>query len=448
MSTRSKHIVISEKNQLMGLYTGSTLRELRTCHSDYQVGDIYLGKLENVMSNINAAFVKLDLTKQNGFIQSTNLVPKEVRNGSSVNWIKYNFGRQVLVQIIKEPNSDKGPSLTTNISLMGKYLLILPFEEGVKTSKRMPKSPKKDYIRAFFTVLKPLSTGVLVKGEAYDASFDALREDFLSLQASWFQTQARIKRSTNPHLISDKTNIIDRSMVQLYTLEIAIISIDSCLGAWKLYKRLQLFKNITSPLKVILRYYPRPGLFVTYFKLDLMIHSLLERRLHLNDGGSVVFEKTEALTSIDVNSGSFTQLKTSRGTVLWINCEAATEIANQLRLRNIGGIIVIDFIDMNYQKDQLSLLYYLDNEFRGDLGKPKIIQLSDIGLIELTRRRQGQSLYDVFSYQCASCDGNGYRKSLLLSSKAFRGLTYFETECNYFRSCDQNNAIQNLSAGM
>ena len=124
-------------------------------------------------------------------------------------------------------------------------------------------------------------------------------------------------------------------------------------------------------------------------------------------GGHIIIEKTEALTAIDINSGSFNQLTNSRATLLWINCEAATEIARQLKLRNLGGIIVVDFIDMIYQRDQMTLLNHFNHILKKDAGNPKIIQLSEIGLVELTRKRQGQNIYDIFGHTCSRCSGLG-----------------------------------------
>jgi ribonuclease E len=166
--------------------------------------------------------------------------------------------------------------------------------------------------------------------------------------------------------------------------------------------------------------------------LDLAIHSFLQPRINLKSGGSIIIEKTEALTAIDINTGSFKDLKNSRATLLWINCEAAIEIVKQLKLRNLGGIIVIDFIDMIYKKDQMILLNHLNKLLKADWGKPKLIQLSEIGLVELTRKREGQNIYDIFGQKCEQCSGLGQSiRFLRISRPTFFGIRISETSGIY-----------------
>ena len=404
-----RHIVISEKNTISALYSENNLKELKTYSNTYHVGDIYIGKLESGLSNINAAFIKLCDNEKNGFIQVTHLIPTKFKK---TNWIKLQalrFNESILVQITKEPTGNKGPSLNTNLALTGDYLIFLPFGEGINISNKIYNFTEKQYLRAFINLLKPLGVGILIKREASGVDELSLKEDMLKLLNHWYEIQAKIKRTSEPYLLSGKIDLIKDSIKSLYNKKVSTISIDSLIGAWKVYRKLLLIKDEGQSVTVKIKYYSNCKYFIQYFSLDLAIYSLLQSNLTLSTGGSIVIEKTEALTAIDINSGSFNHIKNSRATLLWINCEAATEISRQLKLRNIGGIIVIDFIDMSHQKDQMKLLNHLNSILETDKGYTKIIQLSEIGLIELTRKREGQNIYDAFSYNCARCNGLGYK---------------------------------------
>lgn len=433
MSINLKHIVISEKNQLAALYVEGSLKELKTYSNKYHIGDIYLGKLERGLPNINAAFIKLDTIEKNGFIQLNNLIPIKFKNDKYFKLENLKFNESVLVQIVKEPTGTKGPSLSTNIGLNGSYLILLPFGEGVSISKKIYKFAEKQYLRAFMQLLKPINMGILVKKEAGSINENVLKEDFTKILNTWYQIQAKITILSQPYLISKKLNFIENILSSFYDIKVRKISTDSLIGSWKIYNKLISgnLKNESIPTKIY--YYSNANYFLNSLNLDFSIYSLIQSNLNLNTGGSIIIEKTEALTAIDINSGSFNQLQNSRGTILWINCEAATEISKQLKLRNIGGIIVIDFIDMNYQKDQMKLLNHLNKVLQSDKGHSKIIQFSAIGLIELTRKREGQNVYDIFSYKCYKCDGLGYKVQFTSLTMIPKHIKVFENHHNYIQ---------------
>lgn len=431
MSINLKHIVISEKTQLAALYIDGILKELKTHSTKYNIGDIYLGKLDRGLSNINAAFIKLDPIEKNGFIQLNNLIPIKFKSNPYFTLDSFKFNESILVQIIKEPRGNKGPSLSTNIGLNGSYLILLPFGEGISVSKKIYKFTEKQYLRGFIHLLKPVNIGILVKKEASGISETLLKEDFLNVLKTWYKIQSKLKTFSNPYLITSPIDFIGNTLKNFYDVKVKRISTDSLSGSWKIYKKLisNNFKLESTTLKI--EYYPNPDYFLNCLNLDFSIYSLLQSKLNLNTGGSIIIERTEALTAIDINSGSFNHLQTSRATLLWINCEAATEISRQLKLRNIGGIIVIDFIDMNYQKDQLKLLNHFNKVLQSDQGHSKIIQFSAIGLIELTRKRKGQSIYDMFSSKCFKCDGLGYKIQFLSNKATPKHIKLYETYHNY-----------------
>lgn len=431
MSINIKHIAISEKNQLAALYTEGILQELKTYSNKYHIGDIYLGKLERGLSNIDAAFIKLDPIEKNGFIQLNNLIPTKFKNTKDFRLENLKFNESVLVQIVKESTGNKGPSLSTNIGLNGSYLILLPFGEGISVSKKVHTYKEKQYLRGFIHLIKPINIGILIKKEASSIHENYLKKDLIHLLNTWYQIQSKITTLSKSYLVSSKVDFIQNVLQSFYDIKVRKMSTDNLIGSWKMYKKLitNHLKNESKPIKIY--YYSNSYNFLKCLNLDFSIYSLIQSKLTLNTGGSIIIEKTEALTAIDINSGSFNYLQTSRATILWINCEAATEISRQLKLRNIGGIIVIDFIDMNYQKDQIKLLNHFNKVLQSDNGRSKIIQFSSIGLIELTRKRSGQNVYDIFSDKCPKCEGLGYKIRFSSLNIFPHHIKVFETYHNY-----------------
>lgn len=404
---QSTQIAISEKNQVSALYSKNKLKGLEISRSQYKIGDIYLGELETILPSINAAFIKLNRLEKNGFIQLKSLVPLKFRQNPKLYNQSFETKTKLLVQVIKEPTGNKGPTLTTNIGIIGNYLVFLPFGEGVNLSNKLHGQKEKQSLKALFTLLKPTSSGILVKKEAYKVSEQELLEDFFYLKKIWGKICGRVSRSSVPNLLTGKPQFLKKIINDFYDRTTTKISIDSEIGAWKIYKTLINTAENRRSEKLLLEYYTENLSLVKNFYLDGTIYSTLQPRINLTTGGYIIIEKTEALTAIDINSGSFSHITTSRASLLWINCEAATEIGRQLKLRNIGGIIVVDFIDMKYQRDQMTLLNHFNSVLRKDIATPKIIQLSEIGLVELTRKRQGQNIYDIFGNKCSRCNGIG-----------------------------------------
>jgi ribonuclease E len=403
MPIQSNQIVISEENQLAAVYKKKNLKDLYISRSQYQVGNIYVGELKSLLPNINAAFITLNNLEKNGFIHLHSLLPTKLKEKTH----NFDIKTRILVQITKEPTGTKGPTLTTNIGLIGEYLIFLPFGEGVSFSKKLHGQKEKQALKALFTLLKPLSTGLLIKKEAYKVSDAELLTDFLTLKNKWSNICTALEKSSAPNLLTDKKNFLQKVMRNFYNITTTKIAIDTKIGIWKIYNILTTSIGKRRPTKLLLEYYDKKMSLVTNCYLDKEIYATLQPRVNLINGGYIIIEKTEALTSIDINSGSFNRITNSGASLLWINCEAATEIGRQLKLRNIGGIIVVDFIDMNCQRDQITLLHHFNSVLIKDIGSPKIIQLSEIGLIELTRKRQGQNIYDIFGHTCSSCNGLG-----------------------------------------
>lgn len=423
----SKHILISKKNNLAAVYNLKTLKELHFSHNTYQIGSIYIGVIDSILSNIEAAFIKLSPYDKNGFIHINSLTNKQdlFKNSNQL--------KQVLIQIIKEPTSGKGPNLSTNIGLIGSYMILLPFESSIKISKKIIDPKEKAYLKGILTLLKPIKFGVLIKKEALKTSSSHLKQDFLSLQKKWRRIKVFIKNKivSAPCLIDNKSSFVQKLIKKLYDINVNKISTENISSAWEIYHNLIYLGHQGNWNPIIIEYFnPNKSLIKTFY-LDFSLYSILQPKIDLMTGGSIFIEKTEALTSIDINSGSFSRKNNSRSTILWINCEASTEITRQIMLRNIGGIIVVDFIDMEFQKDQLTLLSHLNTTFKKQKSEIKIIQLSEIGLVELTRKRKGQNIYDAFGHKCNRCEGLGYYLVLPTFKIGAKSLFSFDSRLLY-----------------
>lgn len=423
MTINSKHLIISQKNKLAAVYNLKALKELYISHRTYQIGSIYIGITDSFLKNIEAAFIKLSNYDKNGFMHISSPL-----NFGREFVEKKKSKRKVLVQIIKEPTSAKGPSLSTNIGLIGSYIILLPFGSCIKVSKNITDTKERLYLKGVLSLLKPKKMGLLIKKEAIKTHSSILKHDFLTLQKKWRRIKFFVKKKiiSAPCLLDNNSTFIQKIINKLYDINVIKISTESLASTWEVYYNLIYLGHQGNWNPVIIEYESFYNSIIKNYYLDFSIHHILQPKIDLITGGSIFIEKTEALTAIDVNSGSFSQRNNSRSTLLWINCEAASELTKQIVLRNLGGIIVIDFIDMRFQKDQLILLNHLNVIFKKQKSQIKIIQLSEIGLVEITRTRQGQNIYDAFGHKCDTCQGLGYQ--LLIPSFKKESTFFFSFE--------------------
>ena len=420
-----KTIVIAEQNKIASVYDkNEVITDLIVERGIYQVGDIYLGIVETILPSINAAFILLDIGESNGFIHVGDL--GHLRKNKDNKHIGASLSAQsvAMVQILKEPSRNKGPSVTGVITLKGRYITILPFSENITLSTNIEDNDEMQYLKALVVLLKPKKVGVIVSKIARHAMLNSIIQDFYILLYQWDLISKKIHSNTAPCLISSSKNFISKILQKVYNHKVNNITVDSYKGAKKMASTISKWSQQTN-LIFSVKYYNNHNFLIRDYNLDLVIYELLQPRVNLLRGGYIMIEKTEALTTIDVNSGSFNHLSNPRETILLVNRKAAKQIARQLNLRNISGLIVVDFIDMKYQKDQLELLLYFDSFLRQDSGKPKIIQLSELGLVELTRKRQGKSLSDLFvsnSYFSLRPTNNQYKKKIVALNCVVDGL--------------------------
>ncbi len=403
-----KQIIIAEQHRLAAVFSEEQIQELIVAKGTHQIGDIYLGVVENVLPGIDAAFVNIGDSERNGFIHVSDLGPLRLKRSAGAITELLAPQQKVLVQIMKEPTGNKGPRLTGKISMPGRYLVLIPYGKGVNLSRRIRNENERSRLKALAILIKPAGMGLLVRTEAEGVAEEAILEDLEFLQKQWEAIQQEALSTRAPALLNRDDDFIQRVLRDVYSSDVNRIVVDSPTGVKRVKQHLMTWSGGKSPQGVLIDQHRERASILEYFRVNAAIREALKPRVDLPSGGYIIIEPTEALTVIDVNSGSFTRSATARETVLWTNCEAATEIARQLRLRNLAGVIIVDFIDMDSRRDQLQVIEHFNKALKADKARPQISQLSELGLVELTRKRQGQNIYELFGRPCPSCGGLGH----------------------------------------
>ncbi|MFO0015078.1 MAG: Rne/Rng family ribonuclease [Synechococcaceae cyanobacterium] len=398
-----QQIVIAEQLRIAAVLTEDRVDELVVAQGRYQIGDVYLGTVENVLPGIDAAFVNIGESEKNGFIHITDLGPLRLRKGAAGITELLEPRQKVLVQVMKEPTGSKGPRLTGNLTLPGRFLVLQPHGQGVNISRRINGENERNRLRALGVLIKPPGSGLLIRTEAEGVAEEQLIDDLEGLLRQWEAIQQAAEEASPPVLLNRDEDFVHRVLRDFFNPEVVRVVVDAA-GA---LPRVKAFLGADQD-NVLAHVHDESTEILEHYRVNAAIRDALKPRVDLPSGGYVIIEPTEALTVIDVNSGSFTRSANARETVLWTNCEAATEIARQLRLRNIGGVVVVDFIDMESRRDQLQLLEHFTQAVRHDSARPQIAQITELGLVELTRKRQGQNIYELFGRACPSCGGLGH----------------------------------------
>lgn len=390
-------IVISCLHNIAAILYCGQIQKLVVANAHYQVSDIYLGCVDKIFSGINAAFIDLGKQEYSGFIHISDTGPLKkkyyVHNITSILTIR----QKILVQIIKEPTLNKGPRLTANITLPGRYIVLMPFSQAICISRKIHDEDERYYLKALAILIKPATMGLLFKPSAIGIDEEVLLSELKNLIEQWHFVQKSAINDYAPLLLYKDEDIVKKVMRDFYNKSTKNVVIDSKLGLKQLNYYIHTWYCNYSGTIPIIKLYSSNQCILDAFGINQAINRALIPKVDLILGGYMFIETLEAFTIIDVNSGSFNNSTSARETVLKTNCSAATEIAYQLQIRNIAGVIIIDFIDMESQRDQLQLLEHFNKELGLDASKPQIVQLSELGLVELTRRRQGRSLYELVS---------------------------------------------------
>ena len=392
-----KRIVIAERDNIAAVLEGKKVTDFFIHRGEVLLGDVYLATVDNILPSIDAAFVNVGTDKM-GFLHAQDVMGK----GSLKE--KLSPKQKLIVQVVKEPTGHKGPRVTTQISLPGRFLVLMPYEPGVSVSKKIENSRERARLKAIMNLIKPVGVGVIIRTEAEGQSEADIQEDLEILLEKWNNIITAAETMTPPNLLYRDQDLLYRVIREACTEETKEIIVDTAFAMNRVQNLLQnwhMNKNIEVTL------YKGTEPLLVAMDIHKEIKAALNIKVNMPSGGYLFIQQTEALTVIDVNSGKFVSSATQDETILKTNIEAVHEIARQLRLRNIGGMIIIDFIDMLSRADKLAIMEELEIALEPDKAKPQVGQLSDLGLVELTRHRQGQSLAEIFTKKCPHCQGTG-----------------------------------------
>lgn len=394
----TKTIIIAERDNIACVLEDKKVSEFFVHKGDVLLNDVFLSKVENILPSIDAAFVDVGIGKM-GFLHAEDIIGKgTLKEKTSPN-------AKIMVQVIKEPTGHKGPRVTTSISLPGRFLVLMPFETGVNVSKKIESSQERARLKSIVSLMKPVGVGVIIRTEAQDQSETDIQDDLNILLEKWNDIIIAAENNEAPSLLYRDQDLLYRVIREVCTEDVDEIIVDTSFAqnrANQLLQNWNMDKNIQ-----ITQYKGKEPLLINK-GIDKEIKAALQTKVNLKSGGYLFIQSTEALTVIDVNSGKFTSSATQDETIFKTNIESVHEIARQLKLRNIGGIIVVDFIDMSSRSDKVKILEELELVLQNDKAKPQVGQLSDFGLVELTRHRQGQSLLEMFTNKCSNCGGSGH----------------------------------------
>ncbi len=385
---------------------GPVLVEHYVAKSDHTslVGNIYLGKVRNVLPGMEAAFVDFGAAK-NGVVYASDVKIDPAVHGKRKPRIEdvLKEGDEVLVQVVKDAMGAKGARLTGLPSLPGRYLVLVPDSDAQGISRRLPDT-ERQRLRQVITQVKPAGFGVIVRTAALHASAEEIAADIHRLSKSWERIQESAAGGGAPRVVYEEPDLLIRVIREHFTADFRRMMIDDP----KAHDKVLDYLRSTAPDLVakVSMYEDEMGLFERYHVED-QLRKALDRRVYLPSGGHLVIDRTEALTVIDVNTGKFVGSSSLEETVLQNNLEAAEEIGRQLRLRDIGGIIVIDFIDMEILDHQRQVLRRLKETLAKDKTRTQVFDVSHLGLVEMTRKNVAKGLLETFSESCDKCDGRG-----------------------------------------
>ena len=376
----------------MGLVNNGILQEfmVERAMSAHLVGSIFLGRVSNIVKGIQAAFIDIGL-ERNAFLYLGD--SKDLTEGASV-----------IIQITKDPRGTKGPTASREITFPGHYAVLFPFSDNIGISRKITDEEERNRLRSLAEKLRPPGMGIVLRTEAEGIGAEVLETDISNLLAEWNVVEARVKRAKAPAFLHRELDLSVRMVRDYFTRDVKEIVVDNL----EAFQRIQaLLAEMKDAEDTEIKLWDNGEDVFSGFGLGDTLASLADRRVELPSGGYLVIDHTEAMTVIDVNSGSYSGKNNLEETIMEINRQAAREIAHQLRLRDIGGIIVVDFIDMHSEENRQEVLAVLEDSFAGDKMRPRIQDITVLNLVEITRKKSRQNLEAVLFSDCPVCSGSG-----------------------------------------
>ncbi|MEG6566125.1 Rne/Rng family ribonuclease [Thermoanaerobacterium saccharolyticum] len=388
---------ISDKFYQVAYLEDGLLIEYHVEYSDKKsiVGNIYKGKVKNTIKGMQSAFIDIGLDK-NAYLFVNDVKGILKSNSSITKYVKP--GQDIIVQVLKDSIGLKNPKVTTNISLPGKYVVLMPDSDHVGISHRIEDEKKRMELINIVKRVKPDNVGIIIRTAAQYVGEEEFERDIVDLCKLYEDILNKSKVAGSPELIYEEENFITKYLSSLMVDEIIVNDAEE-------YKRI--FDYIKKEgLNISVKY--EDGDLVGLYGIEKQVERLLSKKVWLKSGGFIIIDETEALTVIDVNTGKYTGKSSLQETILKTNIEAAKEIALQLRLRDIGGIIVVDFIDMDSDNDRQKILKVFEESLKSDRSKCSVLGFTHLGLVEMTRKRVRSNVSEYLQEKCDCCKGAGY----------------------------------------
>jgi ribonuclease G len=460
----AKEIVVNvgERETRIAVLEDSKLAELHIEREERVVGSLYKARVENVLPGMDAAFVDCGL-ERNAFLYVGDVLPSMDENGSSTigrspstamtsledeeddevdeddetddpaeagepasagrrpngrrgstrrsvlrhQKIKdvLKIGQEILVQVIKGPRGTKGARVSTRISLPGRYLVLMPEADNIGVSRKIEDGKERDRLKKIGEKLREPGFGIIIRTEAEDKTEAELMADKEFLLKLWRQIQETARKTRAPALIHQDLTLVYKTIRDVFGSDVQKLILDDP----KEYEKANELLDMVSPkLRGRIQLYTGEAPIFDHYNIESEIEKSLKRKVWLRSGGYLIFDETEALTVIDVNTGKFVGSSSLNETIVKTNIDAASEIARQLRLRDIGGIIVIDFIDMEIKQNRDEVMRVFRAALARDKTRTQVFDISELGLVEMTRKRVSEGLLESVSTTCETCQGRGF----------------------------------------
>lgn len=402
-------VSIDELEDRVAILEEGQLVEAYVVRGERNVGSIYKGKVVNVLPGMQAAFVDIGFEK-NAFLCVDDIVSsldqlisdREIKRELIQHRIEEREER--LVQVVKEAVGTKGARITTNVTLPGKYLVLLPYVKYVGISRKIESPEERDRLRGLIDNLRPSAMGLIIRTAAEGKVEDEIKKDLDFLLRLWSKILEKANETHAPAIVHQELSLAFKAIRDFFSDDITKFIIDS---STEYKKVLELAEIISPQLKNRIFLYEGTRPMFDMYSVEQELDRALRKKVWLPSGGYLIIEKTEALTVIDVNTGKYVGTHSLADTILKTNLEASREIARQIRLRDISGIIIVDFIDMSNEKDREKIIAKLKEAFKQDRNRTYILGMTSLGLVEMTRKRTGKNLETMLRESCIYCNSRG-----------------------------------------